>query len=104
MGTVDFVIATVNVTRIDPTGGPYDVEFVRTIVSPHGTPNLRMPQLPLPLYNPIADDTIAGSLALVAVTGGYDAARDRLFAYPSITDIAPMNGSATISYTGTAPR
>ena len=91
-GPVDFVIATVNVTRPDPTGGPYDVEFVRTIVAPHGVPNLRIPQVTNPLYNPVADDSIAGSLALVSVTGGYDGARNKLFAYPSITDVAPMNG------------
>ena len=101
---VDFVIATVNVTRPDPTGGPYDVSFVRTIVAPHGVPNLRMPQVPNPLYNPVADDTIAGSLALVSVAGGYDGARNKLFGYPSITDAAPMNGTATISYSGAAPR
>jgi hypothetical protein len=103
-GAVDFVIATVDVTRPDPTGGPYDVRFVRTIVAPHGVPNLRIPQVPDALYNPVADDSIGGSLALVSVTGGYDAARDKLFAYPSITDVAPMNGTATISYSGNAPR
>jgi hypothetical protein len=103
-GPVDFVIATVNVTRPDPTGGPYDVSFVRTVVAPHGVPNLRMPQVSNPLYNPVADDSIAGSLALVSVTGGYDGARNKLFSYPSITDAAPMNGSATISYSGSAPR
>jgi hypothetical protein len=103
-GTADFVLARLDVTRPDPVGGPNDIEFVRTIVAAHGTPNLRTPQLPIAIYNPIADDTIAGSLALVSVTGGYDGARSKVFAYPSITDIAPMNGTATISYTGAAPR
>jgi hypothetical protein len=103
-GAVDFVVATVDVTRPDPTGGPYDVHFVRSIVAPHGTPNLRIPQVPDATYNPIADDEISGSLALVSVTGGYDGARNKLFAYTSITDVAPMNGTATISYSGNAPR
>jgi hypothetical protein len=99
VGTADLVLTSFAVNRPDPTGGPYDVNFVRTIVAPHGTPTLRMPMLPDAKFNPTAGDTLGdGKLAIVQVTGGYDAARARVFA-ADVTALAPMNGSATISGT-----
>jgi hypothetical protein len=103
-GTADFVVATLTVSRPDQTSATGKLDFVRTIVAPHTSQNLTLPQLPVAQFNLTADDTITGTLGIVAMTGGYDAARATVFAHRSISDIAPMNGSATISYSGTAPR
>jgi hypothetical protein len=102
-GAIDFVIAHLDVQRPDPTGGPYDIHFVRTIVAAHAGTNLRLPQLPNARYGVTADDSIGGQFGLVAVTAGWDAVREQVFAHRSVTDLAPMNGSVTVAYWGGVP-
>ncbi len=103
-GAPDAVIASLAVTRPDPVAG--DQQFVRMIIAPHAGASLQVPVLPGSgaRYNPAMGDQVAASLGLVKVTGGYDAARPRAFAVPSIVDATPMNGQITLSYAGSPPR
>lgn len=99
-GTPDAVIASLAVTR------PDDQQYVRMIIAPHAGAALQVPVLPGAgaLYNPVMGDQVSVSLGLVKATGGYDAARGRAFAGPSIVDATPMNGQITLSYAGAPPR
>lgn len=101
-GAADFVIATLNVTR-EP--GLLDPEYVRAIIAPHTGLTLRMPILPGAdaIYNPGAMDQIAGATGIAKIAGGYDAVRARAFTVGSVVELAPADGTATLSYQGTAP-
>lgn len=100
-GTADAVLVRLNVTR----GGTQmvDNEYTRTIIAPHGGATLAVPTLPDPLYNLGMMDQIAGTHGLVKVTGGYDKLRGKAFAVANPIEIAPSDGTATLSYSGNPP-
>lgn len=100
-GTADAVIVRMNVTR----GGTQmvDNEYTRTIIAPYAGATLAVPALPDPLYNLGAMDQIAGTHGLLAITGGYDKLRGKAFAVANPIEIAPLDGAATLSYSGNPP-
>jgi hypothetical protein len=98
-GTADFVIARLDVTAASTAN------YERIIVAPHSGMSLPLPMLQGAdaMYNPSAADQIAGTHAIGKATGGYDAARTRVFAVTSLAQTAPMSGNVTLSYSGNAP-
>ncbi len=93
-GTADFSIASLVVSAQDRT-------FVRAIAAPYTGTSLRIPSLPATFdkYNVQATDTPRIAHQLAAVTGGWDAARAHVF---SGVDLAPMGGTARVSYAASA--
>ena len=106
-GDADFVLATLAVTRGDPTMAPGAApQYTRVILAPHAGTSLSLPMLvgADAIYNPTVADQIQGAQALVKATGGYDGARATALAVGDLLDSAPMGGSVTMSYAGnTAP-
>jgi hypothetical protein len=97
----DGVLAALHVSPKAIDGEPY----VRMILAPHTGPTLTVPVLvgSAAAYNPVTGDQVSTQLGLVQVTGGYDALRTRGFADDQTAQLAPMNGSLTLSYSGAAP-
>jgi hypothetical protein len=97
----DAVLAALHVSPKAPAAQPY----VRMILAPHGGPTLTVPVLvgSSATFNPATGDQVSTQLALVQLTGGYDALRPRGFADSQTVQLAPMNGSLTLSYAGAAP-
>ncbi len=97
----DAVLAALHVSPKAAGTDPY----VRMILAPHGGPALTVPMLvgSAAAYNPVTGDQISTQLGLVQLTGGYDALRARGFADDQTAQLAPMNGSLTLSYAGSAP-
>lgn len=97
----DAVLAALRVTPKPTDGDPY----VRMILAPHTGPALTVPVLvgSAAAYNPVMGDQVSTQLGLVQLTGGYDALRTRGFANDQTAELAPMNGSLTLSYSGSAP-
>jgi hypothetical protein len=95
---LDFVVAMLNVQR---AGAGTTGAYIRTIIAPYDpSMSLRMPVLPVTMYNPAMEDSVATSVGLGKITGGYDAARPLALSNTSLLEAAPMNGSLTVSYTG----
>lgn len=97
-GVPDFVIASLGVTRAGGT------DYTRTVIAPYAGPSLRVPSLGAAgaSYDPTTDDQVATALAVVRVTGGYDALRGTAFAGRSLVEATPAGGMLTVSYGGAA--
>lgn len=109
-GTVDAVIATIEVTR-STAPSPADAKYTRTILAPYSGMSLAIPQLTGAdaTYNPTPADQLAGAAGLVGAvgsdtaTGGYDALRPWAFGVANLVEAAPVGVSVTLSYAGTNP-
>jgi hypothetical protein len=97
-GSADFSVADIAV-------GAVDRQFVHSVVAAHNGTSLRVPVLPAThdKYNGQPTDTPRITHSLVRVTGGYDAARARVFNYAALSDVAPLGGIATASYPSATP-
>lgn len=105
-GSADFVLATLHVTRSGTSPIGATDTYTRTILAPHAGTSLELPLLrdADAIYNPSAADQISGQQAIVAATGGYDAARAGALGVADLLDITPSAGTLTMSYAGgTAP-
>lgn len=102
-GTLDAVLAELNVTR--PDTSTLTRQYTHLVLAPHAGASLQVPVLSgsAAIYNPAKDDQVGAALGVVAATGGYDALRARAFAVPSIVDAAPLDGQITLSYSGQRP-
>ena len=94
-GTPDVAFAQIQV-------GAVDRQFVRSIAAPYSaTKSMQVPTLPAAYakYNVQTGDTPTIMHSLARITGGYDAARARIF---GSVDLAPVGGTATIAYPSTS--
>ena len=101
-GTADYVITALTVT--DPAN-PTNPGYTWTVVAPHTGLSLTLPVLQgaAATYNPTATEQIVGTHGIASVSGGYDVARTHAFTVHSVIQLAPIGGSATLSYAGTPP-
>jgi hypothetical protein len=97
-GTVDAVLATLDVTHASTT-------YRRVIVAPHAGASLAIPQLAGSdaMFNPVEGDTIRGAVGLLGATAGYGALRPWVLGVADVENATPPDSTLTISFAGTTP-
>lgn len=98
-GTAETVLANAQVSRAAVPPATQGEAWRHQVVAPHAVGQLRVPVLPVALsnFNVKSTDTVAASLALAKIPGGFDTIRAKAFVSDGIPTLLPTAGRVVLS-------